>query len=215
MALFFKVVEARFTNALHFSLEVGATALTVLMMGWISIEAQAAHAMVRSIISFGTTITWALSTAASILVGSQLGKRSVAMVRNIGFTGFMVTGLTSSIISLMLVVTRYPLLLLYGPEYSVLSIANLLISFVAVWNIFDSIYTVGMGILRGIEDTLLPCMLTTIIHWFIGLPVSYVFAFNLEWGAAGIWWGSIVSFALSAIALSVRFHLKTNRLAWG
>lgn len=50
-------------------------------MGWIGVEAQAAYAVVNSIVNFGTTITWALATAASILVGRQFGKRNVAAER--------------------------------------------------------------------------------------------------------------------------------------
>lgn len=210
---FSKLLKIGLPIALHYLLEVAATALSVLMIGWVSVEAQAANAIVRSIISFGNTITWSFSTAASILVGRQLGKGSGALVRSTGLTCFIIAGLVALGISLLLVSIRSQLLLLYGPEEGVLKVAQLLILLVALHNVFDSIYTVGMGTLRGIEDTLIPFILTTIIHWFIGLPISYLLAFPVSWGAAGIWWGSIASFALSAIALASRFYLKSNPAA--
>ena len=214
-AYFSKLLKIGIPIALHFAIEVAATAIIVPMMGWISVEAQAAYALVRSIINFGTVITWALATAASILVGRQFGKRNVAALRKAGFTGFMVAGLIAFIISFMVVVIRRPILLLYGLEYRVLHLASLFIVFAAVWNIFDSIYTVGMGVLRGIEDTFTPFIVTTINQWLIALPISYVLAFYFSWGSEGIWVGNIVGFALSAIALLLRFHLKSHQLAWG
>lgn len=127
----------------------------------------------------------------------------------------MVAGLIALITSCMVVVARTPILLLYGLEYRVLHLASLFIVFAAVWNIFDSIYTVGMGVLRGIEDTFSPLIVTTITHWLVALPISYVLAFYVSWGGKGIWVGSIVGFALAAIALLLRFHLKSQQLAWG
>lgn len=214
-AYFSKLLKVGIPIALHFAIEVAATAITVPMMGWISVEAQAAYALVRSIIHFGTIITWALATAASILVGRQFGKRNVAALRKAGFTGFMVAGLIALIISFMVVVARTPILLLYGLEYRVLHLASLFMVFAAVWNIFDSIYTIGMGVLRGIEDTFTPFIVTTITSWLIALPISYVLAFYVSWGGKGIWVGNIVGFALAAIALLLRFHLKSQQLAWG
>ena len=197
---------------LQLSLELAVVAFSVLMMGWISVEAQAAHAIVERLISFGISVTWSFSTAASIMVGSQLGKGNVVTVRSAGVTSFIVAGGISLGISLSLLTTSAQVLPLYGPEANVLAIAQHLLWLAALWNLFDSLYIVGMGILRGLEDTLLPFFITTLIHWGIGLSISYLLAFQVGWGAGGIWWGSIVGYALAGVALAWRFYLKSGQL---
>lgn len=197
--------------ALQLSLELAAIALSVLMMGWISVEVQAAHAIVENIIAFGLEITWAFSTAASILVGSQLGKGNAVIVRSAGVTSFIVATGVSLTISLLVVSIRSYLLPLYASETDVLEIARYLLWLGALWIFFDSIYTIGMGVLRGLEDTFRPFIISTIIHWGIGLPISYLLAFRLGWGAGGVWWGSIAGYALAGGALAWRFYLKSEQ----
>ncbi len=198
---------------LQLSLELAVVAFSVLMMGWISMEAQAAHAIVENLISFGITVTWAFSSAASILVGGQAGKGGVGTVRYTGVTSFIVAGGVSLCISLLLLATCAQTLPLYGPEANVLAIAQRLLWLAALWNLFDTLYTVGMGILRGLEDTFFPFVISTLIHWGIGLSVGYLLAFWAVWGAEGIWWGSIVGYALAGLTLAWRFYSKSGQLA--
>lgn len=198
---------------LQLSLELAVVACYVLMMGWISVEAQAADAIVENIISFGITVTWAFASAASILVGSQVGKGNIATVRSAGLASFLVAGGVSLVISLLILVSSNQILPLYGATPDVLVIAQRLLWLAALWNLFDTLYTIGMGVLRGLEDTFFPFLIATLIHWGIGFPLSYSLAFQASWGASGILWGSICSYALAGLVLLGRFYLKSYQLS--
>lgn len=198
---------------LQLSLELAVVACYVLMMGWISVEAQAAGAIVENMMAFGITITWAFSSAASILVGGQVGKGSIDTVRSAGVTSFSIAGSVSLAISLLLLVSSNYILPLYGPAPDVLDIARQLLWLAALWNLFDTLYTIGMGVLRGLEDTFFPFLIATLIHWGIGFSLSYLLAFQASWGASGILWGSICSYALAGLVLLGRFYLKSGQLA--
>ena len=198
---------------LQLSLELAVVACYVLMMGWISVEAQAADAIMENIIAFGLTVTWAFSSAASILVSGQIGKGNVAAVRSAGMTSFVVAGSVSLAISLVIFASRNYILPLYGPAPEVLVIAEYLLCLAALWNLFDTFYTIGMGVLRGLEDTFFPFWVTTLIHWSVGMSVSYFLAFQAGWGPAGIVWGSICSYALAGLVVVWRFYVKSRQLA--
>jgi MATE family multidrug resistance protein len=65
------------------------------------------------------------------------------------------------------------------------------------------------GALRGLQDVKVPSLLIFVAYWVVALPVGYVLAFSLGFGAMGIWTGLLIGLTVTATAMVWRFvHLS-------
>jgi len=78
-----------------------------------------------------------------------------------------------------------------------------------VFQVFDGIQVVSIGILRGVADTRWPMVVNILGFWLIGLPVSLWLGFRSGLGPRGLWWGLVLGLALVALMLLLRAR---NRL---
>jgi multidrug resistance protein, MATE family len=49
------------------------------------------------------------------------------------------------------------------------------------------------------------------VYWVVGVPVSAYLGFHTRLGAAGLWWGFVVSLAAVAIFLLLRIRVVFSR----
>ena len=82
----------------------------------------------------------------------------------------------------------------------------------AVFQLSDGIQAVGLGMLRGLTDVKIPTLIALVAYWVIALPLGYVLAFPVGWGAPGIWLGLSAGLTVAAILLPLRFHLLSAKL---
>src|SRR5690606_39293990 len=94
-----------------------------------------------------------------------------------------------------------PLARLYTDERDVLALAAILLPIAGVFQVFDGLQVVAVGLLRGLGDTRVPMLLHLIAFWLIAIPLRIFFAFALELGARGLWWGLVAGLAAVAVLL--------------
>ena len=75
----------------------------------------------------------------------------------------------------------------------------------ALFQLFDAMQVVALGLLRGVQDTRAPMLIAALSYWGIGIPTSYVLAFVLNVGGSGLWLGLVVGLAFAAGLLMLRF----------
>ena len=75
----------------------------------------------------------------------------------------------------------------------------------ALFQLFDAMQVIALGLLRGVQDTRAPMWLAVISYWGVGVPVSYTMGFRLGFGGAGLWLGLAIGLAIAAALLMVRF----------
>jgi MATE family multidrug resistance protein len=80
-----------------------------------------------------------------------------------------------------------------------------LLAVAALFQLFDAMQVMALGLLRGVRDTNVPMWLATISYWLIGIPVSYALAFPLGMGGVGLWLGLVVGLAVASVLLMTRF----------
>ena len=78
-----------------------------------------------------------------------------------------------------------------------------LLAVAAVFQLFDGLQGVGTGVLRGLGDTRTPMLWNLGGHWFIGLPLAYVLAFQFGLGVIGLWWGLSSGLIICGVALLI------------
>jgi multidrug resistance protein, MATE family len=207
-----KILHIGVPSGLQWVFEVGAFAFAVIMIGWISPNAQAAHQIALSVAATTYMMASGLSAAASVRVGNQAGLQSREGVRAAGFSAFLMVLLFMSICAVCFILFRDQLPLLFTKDPEVISIASSLLVIAAFFQLSDGVQVVGLGALRGVKDVKLPTFITLIAYWVIGLPMSYIFAFKLGLGTQGVWYGLSLGLLIAAIALFCRFNYVSKKI---
>ena len=207
-----KILGIGIPSGLQWVFEVGAFAFAVVMIGWISPDAQAAHQIALSIAASTYMMASGLSAAASVRVGNQLGLKSREGVRTAGFSAFVMVLAFMSLMAILFILFQHFLPTLFSKESNVISIATSLIVIAAFFQLSDGIQVVGLGALRGVKDVKIPTIITLIAYWAIGLPMSYVFGFQMDLGVEGIWYGLSLGLTIAAVFLLWRFNYVSKRI---
>lgn len=207
-----KILALGVPSGLQWVFEVGAFSFAVIMIGWISPAAQAAHQVALSIAAVTYMMASGISAAASVRVGNQLGLKNREGIRIAGFSAFVMVLVFMSISAICFILFRDILPVFFNKEREVVTIASSLLIVAAFFQLSDGVQVVGLGVLRGIKDVKLPTVVTLIAYWGVGLPMSYVFAFILDYGVMGIWYGLSIGLTITAVLLFIRFNYVSKRI---
>ncbi|AUN42367.1 MATE family efflux transporter [Tsukamurella tyrosinosolvens] len=195
--------------------EAGMFSVLALVMGAISETALAAHNVVYQVTFIVFQIAIGLSQASSILVSRQV-----------------VTGHVHEAISVMRLALGYALaaVVISGAVYAVApgvvlapflsgesdsataSLAASLLLIGIVMQFADSAQNIGVGLLRGLGDTVSGFRLSVVGYWIVGLPAALALAFWADLGAAGVWWGLTLGLATTAVLMLSRFRRRVRAL---
>ena len=94
----------------------------------------------------------------------------------------------------------------------VLEIAKTLLIIAAIFQISDTIQVIALGALRGMQDVLIPTLITFISYWVIGFPISYYLSMYTEYKSTGIWIGLLAGLTASGLLLFIRFNHLSNKM---
>ena len=64
-----------------------------------------------------------------------------------------------------------------------------MLMYLAFFHQIDACQGIASGILRGIGKTTHASVAGVISYWLVSLPMEYLFAFKLEFGLMGLWYG--------------------------
>ena len=209
---FLKLARLGIPVGLQLGGEMMAFACMAIMAGCLGASAQAAHAIVSNVLDIALGITWAIGTT-SILVSRPFSIRNTQALKEISIIGFLIVIFVYIMLTLRLLYSYRYIFVGYNTNQEVLGIAASLVVISAVFNLADSIYTIAIGILRGMQETFQPMVIAYLSNWLIGLPISYILAFKLTKGITGIWIGKTVAFALAALIFLLRFYQKMHQLS--
>jgi MATE family multidrug resistance protein len=191
--------------------EIAAFYGAVVMMGWISIEHKAAHQVAIGFVSLTYMAATGIATAGGIRVGAGVGERSRQAILKSG-TAALVIGIGFMAICCVLMLTFNDFFASYVKNEQVIFLAAQLIIWGGVFQLFDGVQAVSLGILRGIQDVNVPTFITIFAYWGVGLPLCYVLGFIYDLKHIGIWIGLTVSLFASASLLSWRFYNKVRKM---
>jgi MATE family multidrug resistance protein len=190
------------------ALEIGVFGMISLIMGRIGTIALAGHQVAITIASLTYMVPLGISGAAAALVGDAVGagdaaraRRSAAIALASGAGFMLLSGITLATLPRMLAT-------LYTDQAEVSALAARLIVIAAVFQVFDGLQVVAMGVLRGTGDTRVPMLANLFGYWVIGLPLSLWLAFGRGLGPAGMWWGMAVALMTVAAFLVTRVRRR-------
>lgn len=199
-------------SGLQYVFEIAAFAISAIMIGWISPEAQAAHQIAINLAAITYMAAGGLAAAATIRVGNQMGLQNKADLRLAGYTTMISVVMLMTTASLIFIIFRWQLAALYISDGEVQAIAARLLIIAAAFQLSDGMQAVGLGILRGLTDVKVPTLVTFFAYWLVALPVGYWLGFHWELGVDGIWYGLSFGLTVAAIMHFIRFRNLVARL---
>ena len=197
------------------ALEGGVFIAAVMLMGWISVQAVAAHAVALQIASLTFMVPMGLAQAATVRVGIGHGRGDADHIRRAGWVSFVFgTGfMTATALVLWLFPGALAGLFIDRNVAANAEVVSLAISFLMVaafFQIFDGAQVVGQGMLRGLHDTFVPMLFALFGYWVIGIGVGAWLAFEADWGGTGIWTGLATGLGIVAVLMLIRWLMRAR-----
>jgi MATE family multidrug resistance protein len=191
--------------------EVGAFSTVALFMGWLGVDQVAAHQVALNLASLTFMVPLGVSGAAAVIVGHAVGQGDAAGVRRSTWAALVVGAGFMALMAVLLIAAPGVLARLYTSDPGVIAFAVLLLPIAGVFQVFDGLQVVAIGVLRGLGDTQVPVIVNIIGFWCIGIPVSVWLGFGLGYGAVGLWWGLVAGLVMVAVFLILRVKQRESR----
>lgn len=193
--------------------EVGLFAASSIMMGWLGKIPLAAHGVALQIASVTFMLPLGLSQAVTVRIGRAHGKNDTEALRNAGMAGLLLASVFVAItMTAFLTVPEILIGMFVDPtdplRPQILAVGTSLLAMAALFQLVDAGQVMGLGMLRGVQDTKIPMIMAVISYWIIGLPVGYVLGFHTDLAGVGIWLGLTVGLAAACVGMQYRFWLR-------
>jgi MATE family multidrug resistance protein len=196
---------------LQYELEFGVFATVALIMGHLGAVAASAHQIAINIASLTFMVPLGVSSAASVLVGRAVGAGDPGRARRAGLAALVVGAGFMLVSAFVLGFAPRLLARAYTPDPQVLALASTLIPIAGVFQVFDGVQVVSIGVLRGVGDTRTPLVVSLLGYWAFALPLSLWLCFRMGWGPQGLWWGLVAGLMVVALMLLARVRARLWR----
>ena len=189
-------------------------ALSAIMMGWIGTIALAAHGIAIQLASITFMLHMGLSNAGTIRAGNAFGRRDWPHMRRGATVALGISAVVAVLtIGIFMAFPEALISLFLDPDDparpDIILAGVILLILAAVFQLFDGMQVVALGLLRGVQDTRMPMILAAVSYFGVGLPVAYVLGFPMGFGGAGVWTGLVLGLAVASVLLNHRFWLRT------
>lgn len=147
-----------------------------------------------------------LSAAVTALVGRYMGMGRLDLARHRAHLGFKLTAAYMLLCGTVFFIGRNLLIGLFSDDPHVIRVGGVLLTFAAIYQLFDGLYIIYIGALRGVGDTFWPATVTAILCWSLvvvgGASIGY---FAPQWGPTGPWAAASLYGAILGVYLCLRF----------
>jgi MATE family multidrug resistance protein len=210
--IFKKISNLGLPSALQMLFEVGVFTASILLAGTLGAFPQAANQIAIKMAATTFMISIGIGVATTIRVGNQKGLKQFADLRRIAISNFLLIALIMSVFSILFIVFKGYLPLIFTTEKEVINIATSLLIIAGIFQISDGLQAVVLAALRGLQDVIIPTYITFVAYWIIGFPICYYLGLHTELRTFGIWIGLLISLTISAILLLIRFNYLSKKL---
>jgi MATE family multidrug resistance protein len=191
--------------------EAGFFSVVALLIGTFGSTALAAHTAVNQIVYIVFQIAVGLSHSASLNVSRELALDRTDAARRIKNTALACAAAVMAVVGIVyLTVPGLVLRPFLDPSsadgHNATDIATNLLLIAAVLQFFDCAQNIGVGLLRGLDDTKSGFRITLVGYWLVGLPAAWLFGRPAGLDTEGVWFGLLTGLAATALLLLRRYH---------
>jgi multidrug resistance protein, MATE family len=212
----FKILKIGLPIAVQLVLEVSSFALSAVMMGWMGNVPLASHEISIGLASFTFMIANGVAMAGTIRISFLFGARDMKGAERVAISAVHMVLAYMGMCGLGFLLLRHKLPFIFTSDRHVIEQAAPLLAVAALFQLFDGLQVVCLGILRGFADVKAPMLISILSYVIVGLSVSYLCAFSLHFGPVGIWYGFLAGliFAGSLLALRIRNKMHEMKIAY-
>jgi len=214
--LFRRLLRFGLPNGIQFFLDVAGFTVFLLLIGRMGTDSLAATNIAFNINSLAFMPMIGLGMAVSVLVGQNLGKNDPGMAERSVYSGFHMAFLYMTSIAALYVFVPDIFLALYAAEADAASFTAIrsttvvLLRFVALYSLFDSLTVIFAYAIKGAGDTRYVMFMIVVVSTF-GLVIPSFIAFELFQASLYVGW-TIVTFYVCILGIS--FLMRFLRGKW-
>jgi MATE family multidrug resistance protein len=194
-------------------MEASMFVVAALLIGSLGADAVAGHQIAINVASVAFMLPLGVAMATTVRVGRAVGRGDAEQIRNAGFVGIATSLATQTVSCAIMALFPHRIAALYTADASVAAFAAQLLLLAAAFQFSDGIQVTANGALRGLKDTAVPMLITTLAYWGIGMPTGWWLAFRTDMGARGMWIGLIAGLSVAAALLFLRYARLVSRYA--
>ena len=177
-----------------------------------------AHAVALTIASLSFMLYMGIGQGVTIRASQFLGAQQPVQAWYSVKVGVWSSLVLASIICLVFLVLKVPLVMLFTNDPAVIKLAVSLMVFAAIFQLADSLQVLMISSLRAYHDTASPPKYQIVAFWIFGLPLGIGLAFY-NWlpefsGAKGLWLAMVVSLLVVGLLLLRRLRKMVRGLEW-
>ena len=182
------------------------------MAGTFGKEVIDAHGIALHLAAFTYMFGNGIASASTIVVGNFMAEKNWQQIKKVVTSSIKVIGIGMGLCALIFVIANTYLPFCFTQNTEIVLIASQLLIIAAMFQLFDGLQVVFIGILRGVEDFKYSTLITLIGYWIIALPLAYLFAFVFNLNVYGIWYALLISLIFVALTLyfRIRYLIKKN-----
>jgi len=193
------------------TMEVVAFSAGGIMIGWIGATEMAAHQIALNIASITFMIALAFGSASTVTVAQARGRNNRSEVRSEALTALALVVGFEILTATLIIMLKGLLPDLYIDDPNVIALAGTLLLYAAAFQVFDGVQAVGLGILRGLDDTKVPTIIAFCSYTLVALPLSYLLGTQTSLREQGVWLGYVIALVIASISYVLRIHLQTKK----
>ncbi|EFK11880.1 MATE efflux family protein [delta proteobacterium NaphS2] len=214
--LFVRLLRFGFPSGVQFFLDISGFTVFVLLIGRLGTVSLAATNIALNISTLSFLPMIGSSIAISVLVGQYLGKNRPEMATTSVYSGFHLTFAYMSVIALayLFVPELFVLPFVAGADAAdfkeIYSLTVLLLRFVAVYSIFDTMNLVFASAIKGAGDTRYVMFAIVIASVLVLVTPTYLGVIVMGWGVMASW----INVSAYVIVLSIIFLIRFQGGKW-
>ena len=200
--------------------ETGMFIAVALMIGLFGTAPLAASAIANQIAAVAFMIPLALGQASSVRVGHFAGANDRNNIGRAAWAAMIAALAVTCVTALFIALFPVPLIELFLGAADlltkdVISLAIPLVMITALFQTVDGAQVIGISVLRGLNDTKWPALLSVGSFWGVGVISGAIFAFYFDGGPVGLWLGLLIGLTAAALSLGWRMHRSIQRINSG
>ncbi len=192
--------------AMQMMMEGTAFALSSIMMGWIGAVELAANQIAMTLSNVAFMVVLGISSATTIRVSHEYGVGNYTDLDRASNASYHIGWIWNSLMALLFILFRHRLPLFFTSDPQVVETAAMLLVCAGIFQIFDGMQSISVGVLRGMRDVNTVMGIAFLSYLVINLPLGYLLAFTLGVGPVGLWIGFIGGLAVAALLLYTRYR---------
>ena len=198
--------------AMQMFLESSAFVGTSVMIGWLGKTSLSANQIAITLGNCAFMVILAISSASTIRISHCYGLRNIGELRLATHASYHLVLAWNILATLTFILFRHDIPRLFTANEEVIALTADLMFFVALYQLWDGMQNVSVGILRGLQDVKIIMPIAFVSYWLINLPGGYLFGITLGMGANGFFLGYSFGLATAALLLIARIRRTINRL---